>query len=213
MNSQEEIIDLTHEINAHTLPYPGDPTPDVRTVADVVQDGFSLTLLSVTSHTGTHVDAPAHVLPQGRGIEKFTLDEFIGEACVLDLRPCQKEIDINVLDGLSVCDWLLLCTGQSNKWGGSDYFENGPVFTESFVRGAASLTRKGIGMDCAGLDRTGVDLHRIWFECGGGLILENLKDMDRLIGRAVIRFVAVPLRLGASDGAPVRAFACCKSLD
>lgn len=207
MTIQEKIIDLTHEINEHTLPYPGDPKPEISSVFQIERHGFGVTQVSLGTHTGTHVDAPAHVLSQGKGIGDFDPNVFFGEAVVVDARAQKELIGEDILDGIQICDWLLVCTGQSAKWGTEAYFGSNPLFSEKFVRAAARLARKGLGLDCAGLDRDGVKCHQIWFESGGGLIVENLKDLNVLTDKQILRFAAVPLCLAANDGAPVRALA------
>ena len=58
-----------------------------------------------------------------------------------------------------------------------------------------------------GLDREGVALHCVWFSSGGGLMVENLTDLEMLLYESQILFAAYPLKLAAGDGAPVRAVA------
>ena len=201
------MYSTTFKIEAHTLPYPGDPAPALRAVASVTSDGFALTQVTLTTHTGTHMDAAAHVIEGGRALREYPPEDFMGRACVLDVRALTEPITEEALVGVGPCDWLLVLTGQSGLWGTLAYFAETPLFDASFVRAAAGIARKGLGLDCPGLDRDGVALHRTWFEAGGGLIVENLTGLERLIGAASIAFTALPLRLAAADGAPVRAMA------
>ena len=143
----------------------------------------------------------------GRALREYPPEDFMGRACVLDVRALTEPITEEALVGVGPCDWLLVLTGQSGLWGTLAYFAETPLFDASFVRAAAGIARKGLGLDCPGLDRDGVALHRTWFEAGGGLIVENLTGLERLIGAASIAFTALPLRLAAADGAPVRAMA------
>ena len=205
--AMSSVVDLTHPIEAHTLPYPGDPAPALRAVASVTSDGFALTQVTLTTHTGTHMDAAAHVIEGGRALREYPPEDFMGRACVLDVRALTEPITEEALVGVGPCDWLLVLTGQSGLWGTLAYFAETPLFDASFVRAAAGIARKGLGLDCPGLDRDGVALHRTWFEAGGGLIVENLTGLEQLIGAASIAFTALPLRLAAADGAPVRAMA------
>lgn len=77
------VVDLTHPIEAHTLPYPGDPAPALRAVASVTSDGFALTQVTLTTHTGTHMDAAAHVIEGGRALREYPPEDFMGRACAL----------------------------------------------------------------------------------------------------------------------------------
>lgn len=201
----ESIVDLTHRIDGATLPYPGDPAPVFESAAQIDSDECRVTKATLATHTGTHVDAPAHVMSAGRSLTDYPLDAFFGTACLVDVRDCAGTVDASVLEGISKRDWLLVCTGQSLKWGTSSYFRDGPVFTEAFVRRAAELVRKGIALDCSGFDVEGVRLHRIWFAATDALIVENLADMEHLLGRTILRFAAFPMKIDAVDGAPVRA--------
>ena len=205
--SSLRVADLSHTIDSATKPYPGDPVPCLETVADIKHDGCCVTRVSVATHTGTHIDAAAHVMQDGKRLGDYPLATFSGTACVVDLRGADEPIDASVLDGIDPCDWLLLCTGQSTKWGTEDYFGTEPLFTEAFVKAAARIARKGIGLDCAGLDREGVVLHCVWFSSGGGMMVENLTDLEMLLSESRILFAAYPLKLAAVDGAPVRAVA------
>lgn len=202
----EHFLDLTHEVNPTTRPYPGDPVVEMTSAADFASDDCRVTCISLGTHAGTHADAPAHVLDDGRPLAAYALSEFVGAACVADVRGRMK-IDAGALEGIEPTDWLLLCTGQCRRWSSEEYFSDGPVFTRDFVVCAAQLARKGIGMDCAGLDRVGVALHRLWFAHSTALMVENLTGLETLIGKPELRFAAFPLKVSALDGAPVRAAA------
>ena len=65
--------------------YPGDPPLVVETLARTGESAYGLQQLSLTTHTGTHVDAPLHFLPDGRDIATMPIDQWIGEAAVVDL--------------------------------------------------------------------------------------------------------------------------------
>ena len=201
--SSRSVVDLSHVVDNGTKPYPGDPAPRLDTAADITHDSCCVTRISLVTHTGTHVDAEAHVIHGGKRLGDYPLTAFSGLARVADLRGLSV-VDASALDSIESCDWLLLCTGQSEKWGSEEYFGTEPLFTEAFVKAAARIARKGIGLDCSGLDREGVALHRL---SGGGLMVENLTDLEMLLSESRILFAAYPLKLAAGDGAPVRAVA------
>ena len=66
-----KMLDLTHCITLEMPVYPGTEPPRLTAACTMEKDGFRETLLEMYSHTGTHMDAPAHMLPNGR-----TLDDF-----------------------------------------------------------------------------------------------------------------------------------------
>ena len=110
------VADLSHVVDNATKPYPGDPAPRLETEADITHDDCCVTRISMATHTGTHIDAAAHVMHGGKRLGDYPLTAFSGSARVADLRGL-GEVDATALDGIEPCDWLLLCTGQSEKWG------------------------------------------------------------------------------------------------
>ena len=59
--------------------YPGDPKPERQTVCSMERgDSYNLTAFSMCAHNGTHLDAPCHFLPDGRGVDAIPLEKCIG---------------------------------------------------------------------------------------------------------------------------------------
>lgn len=79
------LIDLAHPIRPGMPVFPGDPEVDVRPAAELERDGFAVARLELGSHSGTHVDAPAHSIAGGRTIDEVAVDELTGPAVVLQL--------------------------------------------------------------------------------------------------------------------------------
>ena len=79
------IIDLTHTITPDTFVYPGTPSPAFSATRTIARDGARETLLQVGSHTGTHMDAPRHILPDGSGLDRLPPSQFCGRAAVIDV--------------------------------------------------------------------------------------------------------------------------------
>ena len=63
------IIDLTHTITPEMPMYPGSAAPSIKPTGSLTRDGFRETQLTIASHTGTHMDAPSHMLPRGSTLE------------------------------------------------------------------------------------------------------------------------------------------------
>jgi len=83
-----DIIDLTYPISEDMLTYPGDPKVKIknelaRLEKEELKSAYSICTLS--NHHGTHVDSPAHKIPGGKTIDKFSLGKFINNAVVIDL--------------------------------------------------------------------------------------------------------------------------------
>ena len=79
------LIDMTHTITQEIPIYPGTPAPTLAPACTLTKDGFRETLLTFSSHTGTHMDAPAHLLREGRTLDDMPMSQFSGRATVLDV--------------------------------------------------------------------------------------------------------------------------------
>lgn len=198
--------DLTHSLTAETPTYPDDPPVQLRPHATHEADGYRVTAVSFGSHTGTHVDAPAHVDPDGATLDAFPLDRFSFDARVVDLRPLSdtERIGVGALPPVD-CDLLLVRTGWDAHWG-TDRYHRHPVVTPE---AAAWCADRGfdLALDAPSPDPHGsADLpaHRALLGANR-LLIENLTNLDGLPRR--FRLHAFPLALADTDGAPVRAAA------
>ena len=79
-----KIIDLTHTIAENMPVYPGTEGPKLTTANTYETDGFKETLLKMYSHTGTHMDPPAHLYSHGKTLDRFPASHFEGRAFTVD---------------------------------------------------------------------------------------------------------------------------------
>ncbi len=208
-----EVVDLTHTISPLMPVFPGSRPPDLLDLATVEEDGFAERRISFDSHTGTHVDAPAHLLRGGRTLDDFPAGGFVGSGAVLDLaRPGSREIRLKDLapfrSQIEGRDFVLLCTGRSRAWGQPSYLKDYPVLSEEAARWLAGLAPRGVGVDAISVDPVDaktLTVHRVFLE-RSILVLENLAGLERLLGREFLLF-GLPLKIIRAEGAPVRAVA------
>ena len=206
------IADITLPIGPDMLVWPGDPPVVVEAVA-CLDDGdpANVSELRLGSHTGTHVDPPAHFLPDGAGVDLLPLDALIGEAVVADLTAAPGPIGPVELDQLGLpgdTTRLLLKTANSALWHGS-----GPVlFPDHYVAlspaGAAWLVERGlrlVGTDFLSVeerDAPGHPTHHTLLRAGV-VILEGLDLFAVEAGSYTL--VCLPLKVVDGDGGPARA--------
>lgn len=204
-----KVYDLTHTIKNDMPVYPGTEQPQLTTACTIEEAGYRETLLHMFSHTGTHMDAPAHMLLDGAPLDSYGTDKFTGTAVVVD---CRGETDISLsllqrydLDGV---DFVLFCTGWDKKWGTPDYYEGFPCLTADAAAHLASLPLKGVGEDTISLDPCdSADFpNHITLLRADFVNTENLTGLDALIGRP-FTFVTLPLKFENSDGCSCRAIA------
>lgn len=204
-----KIYDLTHTIRNDMPVYPGTEQPRLTTACTIEAAGYRETLLHMYSHTGTHMDAPAHMLPDGATLDSYAPEKLAGAAVVVDCRG-EKAITLPLLQryDLSGVDFVLFCTGWDKKWGTPAYYENFPCLTAEAAAYLAALPLKGVGEDSISLDPCDstdfpnhITLMKVDF-----INTENLTGLDALLGRR-FTFVTLPLKFENADGCSCRAIA------
>ena len=204
-----KVYDLTHTIQNDMPVYPGTEQPKLTTACTIEAVGYRETLLHMFSHTGTHMDAPAHMLLDGAALDSYPGEKFAGTAAVVDCRE-REIISLPLLQSydLDGVDFVLFCTGWDKKWGSPDYYEGFPCLTADAAAYLATLPLKGVGEDSISLDPCdSVDFpNHITLLRADFVNTENLKGLDALVGRR-FTFVTLPLKFENSDGCSCRAIA------
>ncbi|MFZ7134572.1 MAG: cyclase family protein [Eubacteriales bacterium] len=208
-----KIFDLTHMISQDMPVYPGTEKP-LFTVANTHEnDGFTEKRMEMYSHTGTHIDAPFHILSHGKPLNEYTIDKFIGRGIILHVDEIIGH-DINIShieheeERIRKCDFVILKTGWSKYWGKKKYFNNYPCLTEESAAWLSQFDLKGIGVDTISVDpieTKDFSNHRIFMK-KDMIIVENLCYLDDIANEQFL-LVVVPLKIENSDGSPIRAIA------
>ncbi len=206
-------IDLTHPIHESMPVYPGTEQPSIINEFSIEKDGFREKKITLYSHIGTHMDAPAHLVKDGKFLDQYDIDRFHGSAVVVHLgSDIGLSIDLAVLrpfeDQLKEADFLLVHTDWSRHWGTETYFNNFPILTREAAEWVAGLSLQGIGFDTLSpdsVDTRNYSIHKILLE-SDMVIVENLTNLDRL-PEGIVEFSCLPLHFQQADGAPIRAVA------
>jgi kynurenine formamidase len=217
-----KIIDLTHPIAENMPMYPGTDAPKLHIAYNCEEYGFMETLITMYSHTGTHIDAPAHLYTNGLTLDKYPAEQFVGKALVIDCRQLGKKqkISFQLLEEkgnkLFEAEFILFFTGNSDFWGTNNYFDNFPIMSQEVVEWIKQRKLKGIGIDAPSFDRVtneslldaADDLHnhRTILETGNTILIENLCNLE-MIGNNLFTLCALPLNILNADGAPARVIA------
>ena len=209
------VIDLTHTIREDMPVYPGSESPTFEPVASYEKNGFRETKIVLYTHTGTHIDSPAHIFPGRITLDRFPPEQFAGKALVVDCRTCEEggAITMEYLrpygESVRQADFLLFASGWDRFWGTERYFEGYPCLDEEVLDFVIRGSYKGIGLDMISLDPVAdeqVTRHRRLFQNRDIINIENLTDLGRC-GREPFWFGCFPIKAEDSDGAPARAFA------
>jgi kynurenine formamidase len=204
--------DLSHPLQTGMQVYPGDPSVDLSPALELERDGAAVTSLHLGSHTGTHVDAPAHTVAGGRTMDLVALEELVGDALVIRVPGLAERATIGV-DDLGdlperVPPIVVVDTGWARHFGTERALRHPALGVDA----ARLLVERGmhvLGVDTLSPDPTDAagttefPVHAVVLG-GDGLIVENLTGLDPLPPR--VRIGVFPLRL-AGDGAPARAVA------
>ncbi len=208
-------IDLTHVIEENMPVFPGTEPPRLAAANTIELDGFSETLLTMVSHTGTHMDAPRHLFHGLRGLDDMEADAFAGRGLVIDCSDLKEGGRVG-MDRVrrygataEQAEFLLFRFGWDVYWKTKRYFADFPCITEETARYMIDAGKKGIGLDTISVDPlhdTNLSLHKMILPANRMVIIENLTNLGA-IGEGLFTFLALPLKFRASDGAPVRAMA------
>ena len=196
------------------LRFPCFPMCTCRNFSVSRRDPLNVTELSLPCHAGTHVDAPIHIVPNGKSIEELPLDAFVGAGAVIGVKKKGgEEVTARDLEDSGVAvnrgDILMLHTGWDEKFESPDY----NVHPYLSVDAAEWMVKKGIkmfGIDCITVDLPtplrpkGFDfpVHRILLG-NNVLIAENVANLGSIVGKRT-RIIALPLRVKGSDAGHAR---------
>jgi len=200
------IIDISLPLEADTPTYKGNTERRPRIERTrTLKEGANESRITIDAHTGTHVDAPFHMVEGGKTIDLFPLQNFHGMAEVVEVRGVEAVEESHLLpfkNSIREKEFVLIRTDNSYT------DRNREDFIYLSQSGAAFLARqrvKGVGIDSLGIERTqpGHPTHRVLLE-QGILIFEGLALEHAMPGRYFFR--AYPLLIKNGDGSPVRAF-------
>lgn len=207
------VFDLTIPLNEETSPFPasGDPHMTWKHLVDHDIYKAQVSLYSMVTHLGTHVDAPLHFIPKGKTTAQIDLKKYCGPAVCFDAIEAVKTdglIDIRPLlnrnrDRIEWGDIIVLYTGWEDLLGTEEYFVF-PDFDPSVGEALQSVGASGIAFDLPSIDRDGAA--HVAVLSRDMSIIESLVNLKSLVGK---RFYlsAVPLKFTDGDGSPVRAYA------
>lgn len=228
------FIDLTREINNDTQVCPCDKVPVVEDYATTEEEGVNVKFMKMGTHTSTHIDAPYHISKDGKNLNDFPVERFVGKGIVLDFSDKGEIYEITREDimaraeDLKKVDFAILNTGWARYYGTWDFFRH------PYLSGDAALALVELGIKIVGTDGSSADAaygfstakrlenptfseilenierENIKNEAHAALlgneclIVEYLCNLDELPKEAAT-YSFLPLKLIEADGSPVRA--------
>jgi kynurenine formamidase len=206
------IVDLSLDIYDKAPTFWADPKTAVIEHLNIGNLGYNITQLMMSTHLGTHVDAPFHFYQQGKTVDKLDLSKGFGPAEVLDFSSkgpreeiTQKELlayDRRIRQGSRI----LIRTGWDKVLPEDRYFSDFPGLRPEACAILAEREIACIAMDMPSVyGPDSVTAHHALLGAEV-LIVEGLAHLEKLTSQQVF-FVALPLRIRGRDGSPCRAIA------
>jgi arylformamidase len=204
------MFDVSLPIGPELLTWPGDPGVEVRPSSRISEgDPANVSELRLGTHTGTHVDPPAHFLEGAGSIEDVSLDVLYGEAVVADLTAAEV-VGPAELEALGLPDGTerLLCkTRNSELWSGLpvEFPDDYVALTPEGARWCVERGLKLVGVDFLSVEKDGppdFPVHHALLE-SGVIIVEGLNLSLVEPGRYTL--ACLPLLIAGGDGGPARA--------
>lgn len=231
----KKIIEISHLISKTETVMPGTIRPPViRARSRMVEcpSGVgetetrwgsynSTSFIEMCTHTGTHIDAPFHIDPQGLTVDAFDIAEFIFKNPLLinlqknDLEKIKKEDLTPFKDELEKSDLLLVYTGFSKyrKTDPDRYQKKQPGFSVEAAKYLMNdFSLRAVGVDLMGIENIGkakpnFPVHKVFLKNGKRFFIMEDANIAPLVAKKLIRVYIIPLRVKDAEAMPVRAFA------
>lgn len=196
-------------------PFPGDTACEVKSYHTIAEAGYNTTKLSLSSHHGTHLDAPLHFLSDGFGVDRIDLGKCVGPAVLIDMSHKAPKSSIDVDDlapyarRLDKGARVVLRTGWDRVYPDPRYFTDFPNITLDAATWLAEQEIALLGMDMptpnGESDDAVAQVHRVLLQAEV-VIVEWLASLNEITGDTFF-LIAAPLKIRGCDGSPIRALA------
>lgn len=209
------VIDLTMSITPSIKVYPGSPQPSFIPWSTFDRHGYDSEVMFMSTHTGTHVDAPSHFKPGLASIDRISTDRLVCNAVLIWAQKRANQMveqqDIGKQQ-IRQGDAVVIATGWERRSCSRNYMSENPGLSEQAARYLARKRVNAVAIDCPSID-AGADsrftAHNILLS-RNILVVENLCNLDRVASSSssvTFTLVISPLKLGGATGSPARVLA------
>lgn len=206
-----KVIDLSLRISKSLKVFPGSPQPCFVPWTNFSRHGYDSEAVFMSTHTGTHMDAPSHFVKGKPSIDRIPASRFVAEGVVVRIRKKANEL-VRVAElrghGIRENDAVVIATGWENHVRAKNYMRENPGLSAGAARYLVSRKVSVVAIDGPSID-AGADVaftaHKVLL--GKNILLvENLCNLEN-VPKKRFTFVMAPLKLKGSTGSPVRALA------
>lgn len=210
------IIDLSYKLNNNMSSYSEEEKAQIKDFAVFEKEHFNEKKLEIFSHTGTHIDAPYHMIDKAKTIDEYPIEYFMGKALLIDISeyymvPLEdfKENERR----LKEADFVIFRTGWDIYYGMDEYLKFYPSIDSDCAEYLASFPNiRGIGVDTISVDAfdtKGYEVHKAILG-SGKIIIENLRNLQEIEDKTMFTLNALPINIEKGDGSLTRAIAVIK---
>ncbi|HZC48791.1 MAG TPA: cyclase family protein [Nitrososphaeraceae archaeon] len=206
-----KAIDLTLGISADTKVFPGSPQPSFIKWSKFDVHGYDSEVMFLSTHTGTHMDAPSHFISGAATIDKIEIDRFVcNNALLLKIEKKSNQTisldDIIVGEEIKEKDTIVFFTRWESQIEKDNYISENPGLSTDAAEYLVEKKVNAVAIDTPSID-PGIDAsfkaHKILLS-NDILVIENLCNLEKFnTGRFTL--IITPLKLISASGSPVRA--------
>ena len=202
-----KIIDISLPLNNQTPIYPGNVPVSVSIHHAMPEHATQLSAITFGSHSGTHIDAPAHAITGAPALDKIPLENFVGTCRVLDFSNDLAEgVTQSFLESKNIKpgERILLKTRNSIR-GFKEFYDDYVYLDGDAADYLASLGVQLVGIDALSIKKRGSTDHRPHLS----LLSKNIPIVEGLnlseVAEGEYELYCLPLNFTNIDGAPARA--------
>ena len=204
------ILDLTREVRNDTKVFPGSPLPKFITWTKMDVHEYDSEVIFMSTHTGTHMDAPSHFASDASSIDKISVKRFISNAILIKIKKGSNQLvtaneieesNVRIMEG----DAVVFSTLWENEIDKEYFFSHSPGHAAKYL-----INKKvnAVCIDSPSIDRgsdSSFAVHKLLLS-KEILIVENLCNLNKLNSQ-YFTLIMAPLKLSGASGSPIRAIA------
>ena len=206
-----KVFDLSLKISPTLKVFPGSPQPCFVPWTSFSRHGYDSEAIFMSTHTGTHMDAPSHFVPGRLTIDRVSPNRLVGDAMIVRIpKKANELVQASEIRGHDIRknDAVVIATGWEKQARARNYMSENPGLSASAARLLASKQVSVVAIDGPSID-AGTDsaftAHKILLS-RNILVVENLCNLHRITKKRFSLLIA-PLKLKGATGSPVRALA------
>ena len=203
-----KVHDISLTLRARMPVFPGEPTPLLEPTSQMKRgDLYNVSRLTLSTHTGTHIDAPLHFLAGGTPVDQLPVDVLVGPALVV-VMAVEQEITAADLEAAAIppgTERLLFKTRNSRLLDDADFRRNFVYVTLDAARWLVERGVRLVAIDYLSVERMDAQpniVHQTLLRAG--VVIVEGADL-RQVAPGSYLLACLPLKIEGADGSPVRA--------